>query len=504
MSQTALLDISDEPAAQPKSWAELGRQQELERANRGTETKKRPPGKPAYIVLKHGDKVMRRWELPKQQKPARDKSARAAHARAYDFGGDGSYFSADISGTASGELRPAPADMLLAPAVRTARDAAYAAAIAAGHTREIAAAAAAVAVKVIILRKPLNVALLMAAATASALADGYEPRVAQASGVRAGELFQNGFSAGSALCGGRAYAEAMNKGFSPSACDAASLASSVSADAAAEGDPELAAALARGETPPKIVAIATASGGAAAAAINSGASPLAAAVAGKAAAKAVTNGYSADAAAAAGASAATAIMAGRSEAAAMAAGDAAAVCINGGGTWAEATLAGAVASEAFDAGLGLAEALAKGARVAAGQEKFTLSIADANNTDLEELPLDIEASEVIHGGDRKEVEAEVEAYLDIALNKKEVTDMYKDPTRRGRNRKPAQTQPIEGGGAVREAVLAQPIDLGASKVKLEMAAEGLMSRAIELEETGGKGNVAGAKKQSSGGGCALM
>ena len=37
-----------------------------------------------------------------------------------------------------------------------------------------------------------------------------------------------------------------------------------------------------------------------------------------------------------------------------------------------------------------------------------------------------------------------------------------------------------------------------------MAAEGLMSRAIELEETGGKGNVAGAKKQSSGGGCALM
>ena len=150
--------------------------------------------------------------------------------------------------------------MLLAPAVRTARDAAYAAAIAAGHTREIAAAAA-VAVKVIILRKPLNAALLMAAATASALADGYEPRVAQASGVRAGELFQNGFSAGSALCGGRAYAEAMNKGFSPPA-GRRPLASSVSADAAAEGDPELAAALARGETPPKIVAIATASGGA--------------------------------------------------------------------------------------------------------------------------------------------------------------------------------------------------------------------------------------------------
>ena len=152
----------------PRKLVDLARQRELERAkeaNAKQSDSKKPkkPQPPRYIELKHGDKVLRRWELPSadNKKPSSLRDARAAHARhlAYDDpAGIGTYFSAEASSNVSGTLKCAPADMLLAPPVRAARDAAYAAAIAAGHSREIAAAAAAVAVKAIILRKPLNVA----------------------------------------------------------------------------------------------------------------------------------------------------------------------------------------------------------------------------------------------------------------------------------------------------------------------------------------------------------
>lgn len=525
-----MADPYAEPSAPgPKNWAELGRQQEQNKALANVTPGKKKAAKPKFIVLKHGDKEMRRWELPSSKK---DRSAMSDHARAFttsqDFAGQGSYFSAESISLGNAQLKCAPVDMLLAPAVRGARDAAYAAAIAAGHSPEIASAAAAVAVKAVILRKPLNVALLMAAATAQALADGYSPRVATACGVRAGELFENGFSPGAALTGGRAYAEAMSLGHSPAACDAASLAAAVAADAAGAVDEAVALALSRGDIPPDVLDQTVAAGAAAADAIKTGGTPRAAAVAGKAASKAIKDGYSKEAAAAAGASAATAIMAGRTEEGAMAAGEAAAQTIASGGSWEEAMMAGAVASEAFDAGMTMAEALAKGQRVAAGIEKYSLMIVDEKEQELEEIPLDIDASQAVAGADTADVETEVEAYLDLAFTDKRTVDAYKDSKQRralkGSKGTPAAAvgggaavpMAIDvsdgGGGGAPDALVASggtlaggsAVGAGSGAVLLERAVDTALLHAMDLEENPQKRKLKGEAAPASGGGCVVM
>ena len=535
-----LSDVMAEPPVDgPKDWAQLGRKQQQEREQERAAAKAGPPPKPQapeWIVLKHGDKEMRRWQLPKKGGKNMDALAAAALAARNrqnpdDMPGSGSYFSADNPaklGTVG--LRCAPADMLLAPSVRAARDAAYAAAIAAGHSREVAAAAAAVAVKAIILKKPLNVALIMAAQTAQSLADGYDPRVATAAGVRAGELFQTGFSAGAALAGGRAYAEAMHVGHSPSACDAASLAAAVAADAAGEDDPEVATALSRGEIPPHILPRTVAAGAAAADAIKSGASPYAASIAGKAAAKAIADGYDDEAAAAAGAAAATSIMAGHAEDAAMAAGEAAARTIAGGGSWEDAMLAGAVAADACAQGMSLSEALNKAARVAAGVEKFQLHIVDANDTEIEAIDLGIDESDAITGGDTMGVEAEVEAYLDLKFHDEGVSSIYKDRKKMSAPPAPAAPAPADdaegggGGGAAAAGVgsagggasgrarggggmVVADAQMVGGRIRLEGAMETALTHVVEYEDemkAKKRGQRGGQEQTSEGSGCALM
>ena len=493
----------------PSSWSDLAKLQQQQRESsrhQQTPQKALKPQAPAAIILRHGTREMKRWELP--TKKPRPGPAHAAHAAARDDRGIGSYFSADsVSSVGSGMLRCAPADMLLAPPVRGARDAAYAAAIAAGHPPEIAAAAAAVAVKAIILKKPLNVALLMAASTAQCLADGYEPRIASAAGVRAGELFGNGFSAGAALAGGEAYAEAMLQGYGPTACDAASMAAAAATDAAGEADPDVMAALARGEIPDHVRAQAVAAGAAAAAAIKAGASAFGASIAGKAAAKAIADGYSEDAAAAAGAAAATAVMAGHGEEAALVAGEAAARTIMAGGTWEEAMLAGAVAADAFAAGMGLAEALAKGARVAAGVEKFELSVVDANGTALDSIPVGIDDSAAIHGGDSAEVEAEVQAYLDLQFQSNKVGGLYNDPSLRGKQGEAKRPGMLKLSSTKAAADGEGEGVGGGAAIGLEAAAAEAMMHAIHLEETrakGGKWPPADFDEGGNDGGCMLM
>ena len=68
----------------------------------------------------------------------------------------GSYFSSTAHAVRQEQLAFAPA-----PPVRTAHDVAYAAALSAGHSPEVAAAAAAIAARAVIAVNPLNVSLVL-------------------------------------------------------------------------------------------------------------------------------------------------------------------------------------------------------------------------------------------------------------------------------------------------------------------------------------------------------
>ena len=182
----------------------------------------------------------------------------------------GSYFSSTAHAVRQGQLTLAPADLLLAPPVRTARDAAYDAALTAGHSPEVAAAAAAVAARAVIAMNPLNVALVIAAATAHSLMDGYSPELSTSAAECAADLFASGFSAGAALAGARAYTEARFQGQSDRGClEAASVAAASACEQAAAADPNVLAALSRGEIPPDVFVQSAAAGAEACAAGHS-------------------------------------------------------------------------------------------------------------------------------------------------------------------------------------------------------------------------------------------
>ena len=381
------------------------------------------PSGAKYVALLKGGKEVRRWELPEAARQSVRGRTREPHTGA---DGSGAYFNQNVVANISdGKLNAASTEVLLSAPVRAARDRAYAAAIAAGHSPEHAKLAADAAAKQIMLGKGMDAALTAAEATANALADGLHPLIAEHVGARAADLFAKGFSKGAALEGAKAYGKCMASAMPKEAAEAASLAAACACEAAGERDPAIAEALARGEVPPEVAKQAEVSANAAGDAIASGASPQAAAVAGRVAAFAKHKGQSDLACAAAGAASATAIMAGHTEQAAMVSGMAAGDAIEGGASWGEAMAAGAAAAQAFSEGRDLNDALDAGRRAASGVDTFSLQLLDAGEAPIEglDIALDVGASAVITGDEAQGVDVEVSAYLDQALSSGKLKDL---------------------------------------------------------------------------------
>ena len=214
-----------------------------------------------YVTLYKNGEEVQRWRIPGEEIPP---SANVG------FAGTGSYFSAlppDPLGSC--QLKQAPADLLLAPLVRKARDAAYAAAIAKGRSTQSAAAAAATAKAAIINKHTMRESLIMAETVSEAVSLGYPPSISEYAGRKTGELLDADFSPLATIIGGLATAEALSNGFSICAANAAAIAAATTVDdmrltVDTALSSEDAALLARGQRPQMLFEQASAAGRAAA------------------------------------------------------------------------------------------------------------------------------------------------------------------------------------------------------------------------------------------------
>ena len=214
-----------------------------------------------YVTLYKNGEEVQRWRIPGEEIPP---SANVG------FAGTGSYFSAlppDPLGSC--QLKQAPADLLLAPLVRKARDAAYAAAIAKGRSTQSAAAAAATAKAAIINKHTMRESLIMAETVSEAVSLGYPPSISEYAGRKTGELLDADFSPLATIIGGLATAEALSNGFSICAANAAAIAAATTVDdmrltVDTVLSSEDAALLARGQRPQMLFEQASAAGRAAA------------------------------------------------------------------------------------------------------------------------------------------------------------------------------------------------------------------------------------------------
>eukprot|EP00325_Prymnesiales_sp_UTEX-LB-985_P000391 CAMPEP_0174704892 /NCGR_PEP_ID=MMETSP1094-20130205/8309_1 /TAXON_ID=156173 /ORGANISM="Chrysochromulina brevifilum, Strain UTEX LB 985" /LENGTH=594 /DNA_ID=CAMNT_0015902991 /DNA_START=20 /DNA_END=1805 /DNA_ORIENTATION=- len=287
--------------------------------------------RPRFVVLEKEGEEVKRWPVPVEvsSPPTNTQSESLPVALGHRT------------------LRPASIDILLPPAVRKARDTAYAVAIESGLPVWIASEAAKLAANERAEGKPTALCLIMARTLTDILADDYSLPLAIAGAGRAGELASAGYSPGAAVVGGKANTALLAQGMSHDAAQVGAIAASEAAELAGNLDPTIAHAIARGQIPPQVAATSVAASQSAAEVFTATGSAQAAVAAGTAAGQAIIDGHGAEAARVAGSAAASAIQRGADEACAAAAGEAAANAITQGHSERAAAAAGAAAAQAI-------------------------------------------------------------------------------------------------------------------------------------------------------------
>ena len=306
--------------------------------------------KPQFVVLKRGDEEVKRWRLSNTVEEEKPQPV---------FQGKPTIDDSGIP-VALGHrtLVPATLEVLIPPAIRKARDTAYAAAIEVGHPIWIARNAADLAGEERASGRPTALALLMARTLADELGEGSTLGLAKAAAAKAAELVTVGYSPGAAIAGGKCYAMLLTMGFSETPAAVGAIAAAESCEDAAINDLDIQSDLQRGRLLPTVLAAAKA------AALAAATSYFAASVAAESAGKPFHAPAAAQAAAAAGAAASRSIRQGQSPEAAKAAGQAASRAIEDGLSENAASFAGSAAGSAIMEGFSPRAAAAAGTAAA--------------------------------------------------------------------------------------------------------------------------------------------